>query len=85
MELSTTIDGMISPDYKERFVAELKQVYIRMSKLGDMLCKAEEGTLNFEPKTPISVLKAQHELMNGYFNLLVLRAEIEGIEYHLEA
>lgn len=85
MNLKETIDLMQSVDYKDRFVAELKQCYIRMDKLDTMLKKYRAGELDFEPTCPIELLEAQLKVMEAYFQILVSRASVEGIEYHLEA
>ena len=39
LELKDTIEGMISDDYKERFIAEYNQVKIRVAKLESMITK----------------------------------------------
>lgn len=85
MELKDTVNMMLSADYKERFRAEAQQVQIRMDKLGNMLAKHREGTLDFEPTCPIPLLEAQHKSMNAYYMLLLARAEYEKIDLNLEA
>ena len=80
MELKDTIEMMNSPDYKERFKAEYYQLKIRGDKLLKLITDYEEGTLNFQPKCPISVLKLQSLHMKQYKEDLEKRAEIEGIE-----
>lgn len=82
MELKDTVEMMLSSDYKERFKAEAQQLQIRMDKLWAIIEKAE---LDFEPKCPIKLLEAQHKSMNAYYNLLMARAEMEGIKIGLEA
>jgi hypothetical protein len=79
IELSDTIDLMSSDDYKERFVAEYLQTKIRYNNLHRMIVKYDAGTLNFELKTPILILKNQKSFMGQYLNQLEIRAEIEGI------
>lgn len=85
MELKDTVELMLSKDYKERFTAEIQQLQIRMDKLAIMLKKHDEGTLEFEPTCPISVLEAQLKTMHAYYNLLFARAELEKIELKVEA
>ena len=77
--LEDTINLMKSDDYKERFVAEYMQTKIRYNNLHKMLVKLEAGTLEFEPATPILILKNQKSFMGQYLNQLEIRAEIEGI------
>lgn len=79
IELSDTIDLMSSDDYKERFVAEYLQTKIRYNNLHRIIVKYDAGTLNFELKTPILILKNQKSFMGQYLNQLEIRAEIEGI------
>lgn len=79
IELRDTIDLMSSDDYKERFVAEYLQTKIRYNNLHRIIVKYDAGTLNFELKTPILILKNQKSFMGQYLNQLEIRAEIEGI------
>lgn len=79
IELRDTIDLMSSDDYKERFIAEYLQTKIRYNNLHRMIVKYDAGTLNFELKTPILILKNQKSFMGQYLNQLEIRAEIEGI------
>ncbi len=80
MELKDTVEMMNSEDYKERFKAEYHQTKIRYDKLDDMTVKYEAGTLNFEPKCSLELLKEQKKFMGNYIRCLKIRAEIEGIE-----
>lgn len=79
MELKNTVNGMLSEDYKERFKAEYWQTKIRYEKLHKMIIRYEAGTLNFEPKCKIELLKDQCSYMGRYLFCLEIRAEIEGI------
>lgn len=79
-EFSDTIDGMMSPDYKERFKAEYQQTKIRYDKLHAMLVKADAGTLNFKPSCPLDLLREQKAFMGKYLYCLEVRAQIEGVE-----
>ena len=56
MELKDTISGMLSADYKERFIAEYQQIKIRLEKLKTMLGKLYDGKLDFKPKSSIAIL-----------------------------
>ena len=80
MELKDTIKMMTSEDYKERFKAEYLQTKERYNKLDAMTVKYEAGTLNFEPKCSLELLKEQKKHMGNYIRCLKIRAEIEGIE-----
>lgn len=79
MELKDTIEMMQSGDFKERFKAEYFQTKIRYDKLHAMIIKYEAGTLTFEPKCKIDILKEQASHMGKYLYTLEVRAEIEGI------
>lgn len=80
MELKDTIEKMQSEDFKERFKAEYWQTKIRYNKLHKMVVKMEAGTLNFEPKCHLELLKEQKKFMGNYLYALEMRAEIEGID-----
>lgn len=80
MELKDTVEMMNSEDYKERFKAEYYQAKIRYDKLDVMTVKYEAGTLNFEPKCSLELLKEQKKYMGNYIRTLRIRAEIEQIE-----
>lgn len=80
MELKDTIKLMESNDYKERFKAEYYQTKIRYDKLHKMITKYEAGTLEFEPKCTIELLREQANFMGRYLHTLEIRAEIEKIE-----
>ena len=79
MELKDTVVLMESNDFKDRFKAEYYQTKIRYEKLHNMIVKYEAGTLNFEPKCNIDLLKKQASAMGNYLYALEVRAEIEGI------
>lgn len=80
MELKDTVGMMTSSDYKERFRAEYEQTRIRCEKLGEMLRKYQQGTLDFKPACPYSLLAEQYEIMTRYLIVLEKRAKIEEIE-----
>lgn len=80
MELKETVELMNSDDYVRRFQAEYLQTKIRYDKLHKMLIKYEAGTLDFEPKCSIEILKEQKSYMGNYLRMLEIRAEIEDIE-----
>lgn len=80
MELKDTIEMMNSEDFKERFKAEYYQLKIRFQKLHIMIVKYQAGTLDFEPKCSLKLLKKQEKYMLKYLICLDRRAKIEGIE-----
>ena len=80
MQLKDTVEMMNSADYKERFKAEYYQLLIRLNSLTSMLIKWENNTLDFEPKCSKETLKNQLIFMQGYLDILRLRAEIEEID-----
>lgn len=79
MELKDTIEGMVSSDYKERFIAEYRQVVIRYLKLKEMLEKWDKHELNFTPTCPRSTYNIQIKAMTDYIAILEARAVMEGI------
>ena len=80
MELKDTVELMNSEDYRERFKAEYYQAKIRYDKLDAMTVKYEAGTLNFEPKCSLELLKEQKMHLGNYIRTLKIRSEIEGID-----
>lgn len=80
MELKDTVEMMNSSDYKERFIAEYKQLAIRYKKLYQMVVKYEAGTLDFTPDCPLDLLKSQLTAMSNYIYALEVRAQIEKID-----
>ena len=75
-----TVEGMLSPDYKERFKAEYRQTKLRYDKLHAMIVKADAGKLEFTPTCPLKLLRDQKACMGKYLYHLEVRAQIEGIE-----
>lgn len=78
--LENTVDLMLSPDYKERFIAEYFQVRIRYNKLVAMVEKWDRGELSFNPTCPRSTYDLQLSAMKDYLAILEARAVMEGIE-----
>lgn len=79
-ELAATAEGMVSADYKDRFVAEYVQIKNRYNGLVGMVNKLDEGTLPFTPTCPRETYNFQLRAMKDYMDILVVRAKIEGIE-----
>lgn len=89
-----TIEGMLSPDYKERFRAEYAQTKIRYERLKAFNTKIEAANRTNEwrcryemPKVempkhdcPDDILEQQQHLMGQYLHILEVRAVIEGVD-----
>ena len=80
MKLTNTIDMMCSPDFKDRFIAEVYQLKIRRDGLQSMLIKYRKGELSFKPKCRYELFHKQLIFMDAYMNILSERATFEGIE-----
>lgn len=76
-ELAKTCEGMVSPDYKERFKAEYVQLKNRLEGLQRMLKAWDNGTLAFTPTCPRGLYDEQVKGMELYLNVLTQRAAIE--------
>ena len=80
VELTDTVELMISADYKDRFKAEYYQIEIRYNKLKAMCEKWDQGELDFTPTCPRALYSIQIQAMGTYLATLANRAELEGIE-----
>lgn len=87
MELESTLDLMLSPDYKNRLKAEYWQTKVRYEKLKRSNTEWEAYRITNgmqavakESKTPMEVLQQQERVMGEYLHLLELRAVLEGVE-----
>lgn len=78
--IESTIELMLSSDYKERFKAEYEQTRIRYLKLKAIVTKYYQGTLEFELSCPIDILMDQLDIMQSYIDILEIRATIENVE-----
>lgn len=78
--LAKTCEGMVSPDYKERFKAEYIQLMNRLEGLRRMLYAWDNGTLAFTPTCPRDLYGEQESAMRLYLIVLKQRAVIEGVE-----
>lgn len=67
-------------DYKERMRVEYRELTARAGGLRGMLQRYADGTLDFEPVCPISLLSGQLDVMDGYAGLLRHRAKIEHVD-----
>lgn len=72
-------DGAAAADYKERMRVEYQELTGRADKLRDMLQRYADGTLDFEPTCPITLLSRQLDVMDEYALILRRRAGIEHI------
>ena len=87
-----TVEGMLSPDYKERFRAEYIQTKIRYERLKAFNTKIEAAfrTECERPEVkkapmpphdcPHDLLREQQEVMGHYLHILEVRAVIEGVD-----
>ena len=80
--LMSTVDDMRSPDYKKRFLAQYRQLAIRVKELHRMLDKYTAGKLDFKPTCPPYLLYKQYVHMADYLDDLNMRAAYEGIDIH---
>lgn len=71
--------GMVSPDYKVRFVAEYRQAKNRYEGLAAMVENWDKGKLAFVPTCPRATYNFQLRAMKDYVDILEVRAKIEGI------
>lgn len=71
--------GATASDYKERMRVEYQELTGRADKLRDMLQRYADGTLDFEPTCPITLLSRQLDVMDEYALILRRRAGIEHI------
>ena len=78
-ELAKTCEGMVSPDYKERFKAEYLQLKNRLEGLKRMLDAWDNGKLTFTPTCPRTIYNDQVRGMELYLNVLTVRAAMEHI------
>lgn len=73
------------PDWQQRFVIEYEELANRAEKLHAILDKYDAGLLDFQPQTPIGVLRAQLSIMSAYMAILEERAEFEDVDLSILA
>lgn len=78
LTLADTVDMMLSPNYKDRLIAEYEQMKIRNNSLANMLKKWQEGTLDFTPSCSMGLLQLQLSVQNEYLRILDRRFEVES-------
>lgn len=66
-------------DYGERMRVEYRELAARAGRLRDMLQRYADGTLDFEPTCPITLLSRKLDVMDEYALILRRRANIEHI------
>ena len=66
--------------YKIRMYKEYHELKARHRRLRRIIAKAEAGTLPFEAKTPVTLMKQQAAAMDVYMKVLETRAELEGLD-----
>lgn len=79
-EAGKMCEGMVSPDYRERFKAEYIQLKNRYGGLRRMLDEWKDGKLRSIPSCSRSLLEDQAAYMANYLMALTERAAIEEIE-----
>ena len=77
--LRETAIGMCSNDYRERFIAEYKQLALRYKALVNMCIKWDNSQLDFSPTCPRELYDDQLVAMKQYLDILEKRAKIENI------
>lgn len=65
--------------YQDRMRVEYRELTVRAGRLRDMLQRYADGTLDFEPTCPITLLSRQLDVMDEYALILRRRANIEHI------
>lgn len=65
--------------YQDRMRVEYRELTARAGRLRDMLQRYADGTLDFEPTCPITLLSRQLDVMDEYALILRRRAEIEHV------
>ena len=80
MNLTDTVELMLSDNYKDRFKGEYYQLKERYNRLLKIIFKYEAGILDLKPKCDVDMLKEQLDAMSNYLYWLEVEAKIEGIE-----
>lgn len=80
VDLTSTSDKMVSPDWKERLQAEWAQLCIRMERLDTFRDAFREGKIDFVPKWDERLLCDQLRAMRMYRDCLLQYAKLEGVE-----
>jgi len=85
MELSDTVELMISNDWKERFKAEFWQTKIRYDRLCDHINSYyDKKPTSYEEEIELLLLTTQCEIMCSYITALRNRSYLLGISDYIE-
>ena len=86
-ECATWYDVILEnfPAQQQRLAIEYKELANRAEKLRAILDKYDAGMLDFQPQTPIGLLRAQLSIMCAYMAILEERAEFEDIDLSILA
>ena len=83
MNLGETVNGMLSDDYKKRFISEYQQTKIRYQKLKNYCDRIEVAELTGDNPPahdcPVTLLREQQKWRGLYLGCLEKRAIIENI------
>lgn len=77
-DMGSTVDYMLSSNWKERFIAEYVQLRSRIDKLVDSLWECEEDSDKI-CGCPMQLMDLQAEKMNEYLRILSIRANMYDI------
>lgn len=77
-------EGCKMKDYEIRMIMEYQELKERRDKLGAMLARHRDGTLDFEFTNPVELLEKQFKVMGEYMSILEVRAENEGVNLDAE-
>ena len=83
-DLKDTAVLMNSADYKDRFAAEYYQNETRFLKLKAMTESWDKNELNFTPACPREIYNRQLGSMLAYLEVLMERAELEGVKLDVD-
>lgn len=73
---ASTVDDMLSNDWKRRLKAEYDQVSLRLARLNNTIEFADENQMEGTLYAPIEVLKIQAFVMSTYKRILEERAKL---------
>lgn len=77
---ASTVDDMLSNDWKRRFKAEYDQLSLRLARLHNTIEFSDENQMEGTLYAQIGVLKIQACVMSTYKRILEERAKLLGID-----
>ena len=77
---ASTVDDMLSNDWKRRFKAEYDQLSLRLARLYNTIEFADENQMGGTLYAQIGVLKIQACVMSTYKRILEERAKLVGLD-----